>query len=129
MSTKYFGNLSTSVPAVPTGILDSVLNGLVVNDTNPHNGQTFTADQIQDIGSHCIWTAGASTPLGTFQAQMSNDGGTTWVNITGASAPLSGNSGSAAITVVDFPFALYRVVLTLTGGTVTVAHWFSGKGF
>lgn len=75
-------------------------------DAWPHAAQlTFLCDE----------SAGGNT---SSQAEQSIDGGTTWVNVGSA---VTANEGYVVITN---PVGLYRVTVTVTGGSCTVKWQF-----
>lgn len=72
---------------------------------------------------HCVWASLTGTPDGAVQVQISNDGGATAVDKTGATFTVSGASGSNAISLNGVVTeSLYRIKWAhnnVSGGTVS----------
>ena len=69
----------------------------------------------------------ASTPVGLFYIQGSNDGGVTFTQISDSILPVSGNTGSSLINY-DFPaFEQIQAVYAPTSGSGTAQCWINGK--
>lgn len=93
---------------------------------------TFSSSAVE-IGIHpwvcgqVVWSAGA-TPVGNMDLQESNDG-TNWANIAGATAAISGASGSSMLnpTSVVSRSRYVRFTYTRTSGSGTVDCYLSAK--
>lgn len=71
-----------------------------------------------NIGIAVNWTG--TSPVGTLDIQVSNDG-TTWLSLDfGAAIAISGNTGNHLLNIKQLPYAQIRAVYTKTSGTGTL---------
>ena len=114
MSTLAPGNYTVTVTGTGTGAPTQTRD--IVFTVSPGSGPAITtqpANQAVCVGSTATFTAVAAT--GTYQWQLSTNGGGTWANISGAT---SASYTTAAATTAMNSYQ-YRVVVTGQCGSTT----------
>lgn len=82
------------------------------------NSSAGNISQVIGYSIQAVWSAG-STPVGVLKLQSSNDG-SNWNDISGATANVSGDTGSAMFNVTDAYYNQVRLVYTRTSGSGTI---------
>ena len=106
--SQYRAVFTNTVGSVATNAATLTLNVVPAVTTNPASTSVYA-------GTTATFTAGATgTPTPTVQWQASNDSGSNWINISGASS----NSYTTPVTSTGDSGTLYRAVFTNAAGSV-----------
>lgn len=97
------------------------------------NSSTVHLDSIYAFSVQAVWTG--TSPVGTLKLQASDDfllnpgdAVTNWIDIAGASAAVSGNTGSQMFNYNGAGFQHVRLVYTFTSGVGTLNARIFNKG-
>lgn len=101
-----------------------------VDANNDYSSAAINTDSATSGSFHCTWAGLTGTLDGTFTVEVSNDGGTSWVEKTGADITVSGDAGGDVISlngvVTENKYRIVWADNNVSAGTVNCYAVFKG---